>query len=67
MYFESLSALIHMDGHGVYVWSVYAVALVIVIQQVVAPVLRMKGFWRREQALYKRLQGKPAGTSVQGD
>jgi heme exporter protein D len=48
MYFESLAALFHMDGHGPYVWSVYAVALVIVTNLALAPLLRQRRFMLEE-------------------
>ena len=28
MYFESLSAMWHMDGHGIYVWLAYALTAI---------------------------------------
>ena len=31
MYFDSLQSLLHMDGHGVYVWAAYLVTLLVVI------------------------------------
>jgi heme exporter protein D len=30
MYFQSLQQLLHMDGHGVYVWSCYGLFLVMI-------------------------------------
>ncbi|MDG1942850.1 MAG: heme exporter protein CcmD [Halioglobus sp.] len=42
MYFDSLHALLTMDGHGAYVWLVYLVALVIIALLVVAPIRRRK-------------------------
>ena len=50
MYFDSLSAALQMDGHGVYVWSAYLITLA-----VVATVLILPG--RREKALRRQLQG----------
>ena len=42
MYFESLDTLIHMDGHGVYVWSVYVVATVVVSLLAAIPLRRKR-------------------------
>jgi heme exporter protein D len=42
MYFDSLQSLIHMDGHGVFVWSTYAVAAVVIAWLLVAPLRRRR-------------------------
>jgi heme exporter protein D len=42
MYFESLQALLLMDGHGVYVWSAYAVTLVVIAAVLIIPQRRRK-------------------------
>jgi heme exporter protein D len=42
MYFDSLQSLIHMDGHGVFVWSAYAVAVVVIAWLLVAPLRRRR-------------------------
>ena len=39
MYFESWAEFFQMGGHGVYVWSAYALASVVVIYNLIAPVL----------------------------
>jgi heme exporter protein D len=40
MYFESFSAAIDMAGHGGYVWSAYAISLVVIGYLLIAPRLR---------------------------
>lgn len=30
MFFDSLQSLIHMDGHGVYVWASYGVGVLVI-------------------------------------
>ncbi len=37
MYFESLNELWHMAGHGVFVWSAYAISLVVLVGLVYYP------------------------------
>ncbi|WP_257276005.1 MULTISPECIES: heme exporter protein CcmD [unclassified Endozoicomonas] len=37
MYFENLASLIHMGGHGVYVWSAYGMGLLIIVYNIVSP------------------------------
>lgn len=39
MYFENFSSLLHMDGHGLYVWSAYAVGLLLIAYNVIAPLM----------------------------
>lgn len=42
MYFDSLEALLHMNGHGTYVWSVYLIATLVVTLLVVIPIKRKR-------------------------
>ena len=37
MQFDSLAAFISMQGHGIFVWSVYAISLLVMVGLVVAP------------------------------
>ena len=41
MYFDSLSDLVHMSGHGFYVWLAYGISLTVLIGLYVQP-LRKK-------------------------
>ena len=61
MQFDSWAAALAMDGHGAYVWSVYLVALLVVIFLLQGPVLRSRrimlerlGQLRRERASQER-------------
>ena len=47
MYFDSLSAALHMDGHGVFVWSAYLITAIVVATILVAPGRRQKRFLRQ--------------------
>lgn len=42
MSFDSFSDFMAMDGHGLYVWLSYAIALVVITINLVSPVLRKK-------------------------
>lgn len=40
MYFDSLQALITMDGHGAYVWAAYGVTLSVLVLLFLLPYLK---------------------------
>jgi len=42
MYFDSFRALVEMGGHGLYVWSAYAISLVVIVLLVIAPYRRRR-------------------------
>jgi heme exporter protein D len=42
MYFDSLQALLFMDGHGIYVWSTYLVVVVVLSGLLIQPFLRRR-------------------------
>jgi len=52
--FESVSELINMGGHGPYVWSAYAIALIVIVANVVWPLLRRR---RNLEALKRDIEG----------
>jgi heme exporter protein D len=63
MYFHSLQAVLYMDGHGAFVWSAYAIALLVIMAMLLAPrrrVSRLKtqlaGELRRQHAATTRVQ-----------
>jgi heme exporter protein D len=59
MYFDSLGAALNMDGHGVFVWSAYLIALLVVTAMLVAPVRRKRRFLGQLGGELKRAQGSP--------
>lgn len=59
MYFDSLDAVIYMDGHGAFVWSAYLIATLVVTAILVAPVRRKRKFLRQLGAELKRSEGGP--------
>ena len=46
MYFDSLSAVWHMDGHGLYVWMAYALTTLPLVLMVWFPIRKMRQHWR---------------------
>lgn len=42
MSFDSFSEFLAMGGHGTYVWLSYAIALVVIVINIVNPVLQKK-------------------------
>jgi len=59
MYFDSVGAALAMDGHGAFVWSAYAISLLVVLFILVAPRRRQRKFLRQLAAEQKRLQRGP--------
>ena len=57
MYFESVHALLAMDGHGVYVWSAYLVTVGVIAWTLLAPRYRRKRLLQQLTAELKRAQG----------
>ena len=65
MQFDSLSAFITMGGHGVFVWSVYGVTLLVLLFLAITPMLKKRQFFvdqamrlRREQQADQRASSK---------
>lgn len=61
MQFDSVADFFAMGGHGVFVWTVYALTTVVLVALVVVPLRRKRRFWveqamriRREAALHQQ-------------
>ncbi len=57
MYFDSWSGFLSMEGHGLYVWSAYAVAAVVIGYNLIAPFITKRQVVaqvRRQERLIKR-------------
>ncbi|WP_083232399.1 heme exporter protein CcmD [Endozoicomonas atrinae] len=57
MYFDSWSGFLAMEGHGLYVWSAYAVAAVVIAYNLISPVMAKRQVVaqvRRQERLVKR-------------
>ena len=59
MYFDSLSAALYMDGHGVFVWSAYLIAMTVVAFMVAAPRFRERRFLKDLEGQHRRLASHP--------
>lgn len=60
MQFESLAEFLAMGKHGIFVWSCYAVFLVIMVVNIGAPIMRRRNLIKRLQRIEKR-QAATAG------
>ncbi|MDN3553387.1 heme exporter protein CcmD [Halomonas almeriensis] len=65
MAFDSWQAFLAMGGHGVYVWSAYGVALLLLSGTVLQVRLERRRVWRRvsRQARRGRQRGMDRGAS----
>lgn len=54
MYFDSFSDFIAMDGHGVYVWTCYAIALVVIGFNVISPLMKKRQFLAEQTRRLRR-------------
>jgi heme exporter protein D len=59
MYFDSLQALLTMDGHGGYVWAAYLIAAAVILGILVTPIRRRKRILMQLAGELKRSQGSP--------
>ena len=60
MYFDSISAALHMEGHGAFVWSAYLISLLVVTLMILAPRARQRKLLGHLKAQQRRLAGQPA-------
>ena len=56
MYFDSLQAVLEMDGHGIYVWAAYLVGIAVIAMAVIIPMRRRKALLLQLSAEHKRAQ-----------
>lgn len=57
MYFDSLAAVLAMEGHGAFVWSAYLITSLVVIGLLLVPRRRQKKFLRQLAGELRRGQG----------
>lgn len=57
MYFENFNALMHMDGHGIFVWSAYAITFIVLLTLVVGPMMKKRRFIKQQRMQLRREQG----------
>ena len=56
MQFDSFSDFLTMGGHGVYVWTVYGVALLVLSVLIITPLRRDRRFFIEQSMLLRRDQ-----------
>lgn len=61
MYFDSLQAVLQMDGHGAYVWAAYAITCVVLLSMLLAPRRRQRRQLSQLAGELKRQRGAPTG------
>ncbi|AQA18812.1 heme exporter protein CcmD [Halioglobus japonicus] len=59
MYFDSFQTLMHMDGHGPYVWAAYAITLAVIVLMLLLPGRRARAQLRQVAGELRRQQGAP--------
>lgn len=59
MYFDSLQALLQMDGHGPYVWAAYGITCAVLLLLLSSPRRRTRRQLRQLAGELKRQQGAP--------
>ncbi len=62
MYFDSLGAILHMDGHGGFVWSAYLITIAVLALLLLAPRRRQRRFLRQLSGELRR--GKDTPTAL---
>lgn len=62
MYFENVEQILHMKGHGAFVWSAYLITTAVVTGVLIAPLRRRRLFLRQMAGELKRSQGAPNST-----
>lgn len=67
MYFESLAAVWHMDGHGFYVWLAYALTALPLVLMVWLPLKRIRQHMRWLQAEQRRSAEATQSTAMGSD
>jgi len=61
MYFESVEALLQMDGHGFYVWTSYGITLVVLLFTLWLPLAKIRRLRTEQQRRLRReQQGAPS-------
>lgn len=62
--FDSLGAFLAMGGHGFYVWLSYALALAVVVYNIVAPLARRRRFLAAQRGRMRRDEGARDGSGA---
>ncbi len=60
MYFDSLQAVLQMDGHGPFVWAAYFITFAVLLVMLLLPGRRTKAQLRQVAGELRRQQGTPS-------
>jgi len=66
MYFDSFHAVMTMEGHGVYVWTAYMVAIGVIAIVLIAPTRRRKRILQQLAGELRRAQHASGSSAVKG-
>jgi len=55
---DALREFLHMSGYGIYVWSAYGMAFIVLVANVIVPVLRAREL-RARLARQARMESQP--------
>ncbi|MBR9868170.1 heme exporter protein CcmD [uncultured Amphritea sp.] len=58
MSFESFADFIDMGGHGLYVWMSYAIALVVIVMNIVNPLMQKRQIFTEQARRLRREKSK---------
>jgi heme exporter protein D len=58
MYFDSVHAMLVMDGHGAFVWGAYLVTFVVICAMLTVPVRQRRRLLAQQAAELKRVEGR---------
>jgi len=56
--FESFADFIDMGGHGLYVWMSYAIALVVIVMNIVNPLMQKRQIFTEQARRLRREKSK---------
>lgn len=54
MHFSSFAEFVAMDGHGPYVWACYAIALTVILFNLISPILKRRHFFTVQGRILRR-------------
>lgn len=58
MNFNSFSEFVAMGGHGLFVWSAYAITLVVLLFNLILPLVGRRRFFKVQKQLLRREEAR---------
>ena len=58
MSFDSFAEFLAMGGHGLYVWTAYAITLVVFLGNLVQPFMGRRSFFRTQKQVLRREEAR---------